>query len=187
MLLERETCTYTYMTHEIHMYGLIAGRPKIQSLLRTNANGGEFIWPGDGLWSGGAVHSPSAEGHVQALPVPKRRNISAVEAQLRVAGWERRCRQLGNNERRDAEVEDAGAKPEAAKSIPPNGHDGTRSLETTKRLAWTLCQHFACLAFRAFSSSVRVFFFFFFLTHCLFSAMFALLFVKIREIIIIKS
>lgn len=135
-----------------------AGWPKIQPLLRANADGGEFIWPHDGVRCGSSIHSTGAESNVSAFPVPEGGDSSTAEAQLWGAGGERWGRGIRLNEGRDAEAEDVGAEPEAAESVPADGDDGTGSLETTKRVAWTICQHFESLAFWAFSSPVCFFF-----------------------------
>lgn len=59
-----------------------------------------------------------------------------IEAQLRVVGRQRRG-DFWSDERRDAEAKAAGAKLEAAKSVPPDGDDRTRGLEAPKRVART--------------------------------------------------
>lgn len=86
--------------------------------------------------------------------MPEGRGGGAAEAQLRDAGGERR-RRVGADERGDAAAEDAGTKPQAAAGVPPNGDDGAGGLETPARLAGTISQRFARLAFRAFSPPVR--------------------------------
>lgn len=86
--------------------------------------------------------------------MPEGRGGGAAEAQLRDAGGERR-RRVGADERGDAAAEAAGTKPETATGVPPNGNDGAGSLETSARLAGTISQHLARLAFRAFSPPVR--------------------------------
>ena len=111
------------------------GGPEIQSLLRANANGGELIRRGDGFWRGGSIHGAGAESDVSAFSVPEGCDISAAEAQLRAAGRERGGGDLRVDEGRDPKAEDAGAEPEAAEGLPPDGDDGTGSLETPERLA----------------------------------------------------
>lgn len=78
--------------------------------------------------------------------MPQGCHSGSVEAQLRVVGRQRRG-DFWSDKRRDAEAKTAGAKLEAAKSFSPNGDDGTRGLEATKRPPRTQCQHFEGLAF----------------------------------------
>lgn len=135
------------------------GRTQIQPVPRANANGSELVRPGDGVRGSSAIHDTDAEGDVEALPMPKRRHSGAIEAELRGIGRERRSRRLRNNKRRDTKTEAPRAEPPPAKSIPSNGNDGTRSLETTAWPPRTICQHSESLALRAFPSPVRTHFF----------------------------
>lgn len=115
-----------------------AGRKKIQALLRADADGSELIRCGDGFRSGGAVHRAGSEGHVPAFPVFEGRDRSAAKAELREARgegywWEFRRRV---DQGRDSQAQAARADPQApTTSLPSNGHDGTRCLETPARLA----------------------------------------------------
>lgn len=132
-----------------------AGRQKVQPLLRADADGGKFIRHDNGVRCGRAVHEPSSEGDVAAFPVPERRHFRAAEAELPAVRGARQ-HQIRPYERRNAEAQILGAKPETTESIPSNGrHDGARSMEASTRLARALRRHFEGLALRAFSQPVR--------------------------------
>ena len=93
------------------------------------ANEGELIRHGDGFWCGSSIHGAGVESDVSAFPVLEGCDISAVEAQLRATGRERRGRDLRVDEGRDPKVEDGRAEPEVAKGIPPDGDDGATAEE----------------------------------------------------------
>ena len=107
------------------------GGQKIQPLLRANADGGELIRHGNGIWGGNTIHSIGSEGHVATLQVPEGCDSSSTETKLRGARRKGPHDKLGANQGGDSEAKDARAKPETTKGVPSDGNNGPRSLATT--------------------------------------------------------